>query len=247
MSWKAIIVAAAVALTSLSAPQARPLRILPLGDSITDGVFKAKTPAIELRSGYRKELARRLGDAGVDFNFVGKRQSGCAQLRQCRHGGYPGITTQQLLRLVTTGYDETSDSQLCAGSYLEATAPDIILLHIGTNGLTTDTSAISALLHALDDYAHKANPGLVVLVARIINWEGGQHTQTTQYNDNVEALIGTSQFTMKLKVVDMERGAGLQYTRDTDMANYLHPNDLGYARMGTKWFEELQPFLAARK
>jgi lysophospholipase L1-like esterase len=120
-------------------------------------------------------------------------------------------------------------------------------LHIGTNGLTTDTTAISALLRALDGYAHKSNPALVLLVARIINWEGGQHTQTTQYNDNVQALINASSFSMKVQLVDMERGAGLQYTRDTDMANYLHPNDLGYARMGAKWFSELQPFLAARK
>jgi hypothetical protein len=83
-------------------------------------------------------------------------------------------------------------------------------------------------------------------LARIIN--RNVYSQiTTDFNDNVQAMaeariaIGD-----KIAIVDMEDGAGIDYRLETnggDMADNLHPNDSGYAKMAVVWFDALKDIL----
>jgi lysophospholipase L1-like esterase len=115
---------------------------------------------------------------------------------------------------------------------------DVVLLHIGTNGLDTSSNDVRDILDEIDRYSED----ITVVLARIINRISYSQT-TTDFNDVVEAMaelrIAAGD---RIIIVDMEDGAGLVYTQDTtppyddgDMYDNLHPNDDGYAKMADVW------------
>jgi lysophospholipase L1-like esterase len=110
---------AAVAVPALAAAPtvAAPIRIMPLGDSITFGMGSTTG------SGYRAELWRRLVEqSGYGVDLVGSARTGT--LPDIDHEGHSGWTIAQL-----------SDS---VDGWLAAATPDVVLLHIGTNDVASD-------------------------------------------------------------------------------------------------------------
>ena len=96
-------------------------RIMPLGDSITQGAASGE-PDEDLQAGYRLVLWDLLADAGYDVDFVGNLNSGSDILDfDPHHEGHPGWR----------------DDEIAANIYawLKLNPADIILLHIGTNDL----------------------------------------------------------------------------------------------------------------
>ncbi len=71
---------------------AAPLKIMPLGDSITDGY--------NVPGGYRAELWRLLDVAGTHVNFVVSLQSGPSGLPDKDHEGHSGWCISPLLSSV---------------------------------------------------------------------------------------------------------------------------------------------------
>lgn len=58
---------------------------------------------------------------------------------------------------------------------------------------------------------------------------------TTTFNSNVENMV-QGRTNDQIVIVDMECSAGLNYL--PDMADTLHPNSTGYAKMANKWFAD---------
>ena len=108
-------------------------RIMPLGDSITDGVETFNStdgdlPAEPQRVGYRKVLLDRLVAAGYAVDFVGSLNSGSgAGLADDDHQGQSGAT-QSVIRGGVV-------------SWLNQNPADVVMLHIGTNDVPGDASA----------------------------------------------------------------------------------------------------------
>jgi hypothetical protein len=93
-----------------SAACADPLRIMPLGDSITAGYDDFnQTPG-----GYRTTLYGLLDAAGYDFDFVGSLQTNPGPIPDNDHEGHGGYTLLQIGQI--------------AGPSIVATQPDVILL-----------------------------------------------------------------------------------------------------------------------
>src|SRR4051812_6467748 len=90
-----------------------PLRVMPLGDSITWGVGSGN------QDGYRGSLYRRLTAAGVDVDFVGSMHTGHGP--DPNNEGHKGWTIAELAARVD--------------DWLDTYEPDVILLHIGTNDM----------------------------------------------------------------------------------------------------------------
>lgn len=97
--------------TPTALPTGSTLRILPLGDSITEGV----------NGGYRDVLYTRLVAAGYTVDYVGPRHDPYAGAPDKDHAGTPGWNSGNVLSAVD-GYLATYD-------------PDVVLLMIGTNDL----------------------------------------------------------------------------------------------------------------
>ena len=127
----------------------RPLTILPLGDSITDGGAKQRA--------YRYHLRAILESAGYHPTFMGSMH-GVYDHQQGRnassgvvvsgsaaadwpaaaqgHEGHWGWTSRQLLRGHERQPQRGSMREWIARYHESAHAPDVVLLHIGTNDLT---------------------------------------------------------------------------------------------------------------
>ena len=99
------------------------IMIMPLGDSITAGEHYGY-PTNGERIGYRKHLYELMVADGYDVNFVGSLNWGfdVTPAFDCDHEGHPGWTASSI----------TSNTY----GWLVQNPPDIILAHVGTNGLS---------------------------------------------------------------------------------------------------------------
>lgn len=245
------------------------LKILPLGNSITFDKRNRETDKrdVDDRIGYRFPLFQLFNSSPISINFIGSEYAGSnfffPDTNNAANAGFPGITDNQLAELLKTGILDTprlsEPVTITTGPYLETYLPDIILLHIGTNGndLTNGQSAddIETILDEIDRVEVLLGKKIDVLVARIIN-RSPVEDFVTSFNDNVEEMIFdrinnriNSDHPEYIKIVDMESGAGLSYEISADdfingvagepgdMHDQVHPNDKGYAKMAQVWFD----------
>jgi lysophospholipase L1-like esterase len=196
-------------------PHPNPIRIMPLGDSITIG---AGDPD---RQGYRRILYRDLVKKGYDVDFVGAYTDGQSSPASFDddHQGVGGLTKEQLAALTYNA--------------LVANPADIVLLHIGTNQPTTNAGPVETILNEID----RASASTRVLLARIINKynaDGTPMQTVTTYNQNVVAMAQARQGD-DIRIVDMESSV-LYPQHYVDLA---HPNTGGYRFMANAWLSAL--------
>ncbi|MFZ1289723.1 MAG: LamG-like jellyroll fold domain-containing protein [Melioribacteraceae bacterium] len=237
------------------------LLIMPLGNSITYDFRINDIRAIEDKFGYRFPLYNLLKNTTLNFDFIGSEHAGSNFLPQGfdDNAGFPGIKDNQLANLLETGWrvqPPDNNYQITSGPYLETYLPDVILLHIGTNGNNeidgTSASDIEDILDEVDRVENLLNKDIPVIVARIIDRVPNQEYVNT-LNNNIETMIldrinnsSNPAYPDLLYLVDMEDGAGLNYTISPDpngspgdMNDYLHPNNKGYEKMANVWFDAI--------
>lgn len=210
------------------------VKIMPMGNSITFDYRSGDSRPDGDRISYRFRLYQLLKDAGYSFDFVGSENSGLNYFLDPEYddnAGFPGISDDQLAVLINTGYNAAANQNEAPGPYLNYYHPDIILLHIGTNGLNESPDDVEDIL----DNIRRYKSDVIILVARIINRKSGS-SLTTTFNNNVEAMVN-ARGDNRIIMVNMETGAGINYI--SDMYDDLHPNQTGYNKMAAKWFEVL--------
>ncbi len=220
-------------LCSISILQAT-TKIMPLGDSITwDWHYDDPRTDAE-RSGYRNYLWYQLTDKGYSIDFVGSKTNGGAVKPHFdgNNEGYTGETSYQIANRIYR--------------LLEMNPPEIILLHIGTNDSlyypSTDTSGVEEILDQVDRFEKNSGTHIKVILSRIIKLPSNS-TWISQFNNSIEAMardrIARGD---DIKIVDMENGAGLDYSRD--LIDEIHPTDRGYEKMANVWFDALEDILS---
>jgi lysophospholipase L1-like esterase len=197
---------------------------MPLGDSITKGIYDGSTPPTAETVGYRQKLYLDLTDASYDVDFVGGLEAGWEATPPFDddHEGHPGYTD-----------DEVADE---VNQWLQANPPDIILLHIGTNYLKDpDPSDVEEILEEIDTFSTE----ITVVLARIINRKN-HHQITTDFNENIQAMAD-ARIAVGDKIVVVDQESALDYPED--MYDLLHPNQTGYNKMADVWYEALVPLI----
>lgn len=223
-----------------------PLKIMPLGNSITQGWTDGIIPVSQMK-GYRYDLKALLQADGFNIDFVGSEVSGNDYFSDCQHAGIGGSRDQYVARLLIDGYDDRNDIQILVPPrpYLDEYNPDIILLHIGTNDITHEADPISIqqvsyILDLIDQYEARSGREVIVFLARIINrkkpWVAGSGAASTTALNNYIETMALSRIASgdKLVIVDQENDAGFLYD-DTDMIDLVHPNNAGYSKMASLW------------
>jgi len=214
---------------------AQTVKVMPMGNSITYDSHSGDSRPIGDRISYRFKLYQLLTATGYDFDFVGSEDAGSNYLgdEMDDNAGFPGITDDQLANLINTGYNAyyNPPTPVTPGPYLNYYPADIILLHIGTNDLTVSPDDVKDIL----DNIRSFDSDVYIIVARIIN-RRTYHAETTQFNDNVEAMVA-ARGDNRIIMVDMEDGAGIDYS--TEMVDNLHPKQTGYDKMAYVWFDAL--------
>ena len=240
----ALAALATLAQTSLIA--APMLRIMPVGDSITEGACGTK-------AGYRYFLYRDLVADGYAVDYVGDLQNNaCDELPDPDHSGHSGWY------LGSTG--DFASIQANIGGWLDALAqtgnlPDVILLHAGTNDasrrepLTDLPDALRSVLATIKTKAPNAHVVVTTVLERndVSNWTGDINWDRN-INDNYNAYVPTvvaeaAEGGQKVHFLDMRS----KLTQPDDFAaDLLHPNDSGYLKMSDAWRAEIERIFGPR-
>jgi lysophospholipase L1-like esterase len=191
---------------------AAPVRVMPLGDSITYG---DKSPG-----GYRVGLWQKVVAGGHSVDFVGSRTDGPSSLPDRNHEGHPGWTIAQLDSNITT--------------WLRTYNPQTILLHIGTNDMWYDPAGAPRRLSALVDRITALAPDTRLFVATITPITSMPSTVRT-FNATIPPMVASKAAAgKKVHLVDQYRAL-----TTADLADGVHPNAGGYYKMATTWHNAL--------
>jgi hypothetical protein len=195
-------------------------KILPLGDSITDGLTVA--------GGYRIHLFELAREAGKNITFVGGSMNGPQMVAGTpfprAHEGHSGWTISQVDGIVPTPALGVN--------------PHIVLLHIGTNDMYQGASGAEERLGALIDQIVQTLPDALLVVANIIPFPGSA-SQVSTYNAGVPGVVDARAEQGKhVLFVDQFKGFPT-----SELADGVHPNDAGYARMAESWYASISKYL----
>ncbi|UCH82622.1 MAG: hypothetical protein JSW50_09030, partial [Candidatus Latescibacterota bacterium] len=149
------------------------VRIMPLGNSITYDNHSGDIRPPEERISYRYPLWQLMTNAGYDFDFVGTLSAGGTFFPEPENDGRPGWTDAQIADSVYT--------------FLQRNPADVVLLHIGTNGVHPSPDDVEDILNEIDRFELDYSMSIWVVLAKIINRSNYDAT-TTSFNTNVEAM-----------------------------------------------------------
>lgn len=246
------------------------VRIMSIGDSITDGYGT--------EGSYRKFLCHELTEAGYTVDMVGPNASwGDAEYTGSdgekftydpAHCGYSGYAIEEYPG--RNGIRET----ITKGGYLAEYKPDIVILQIGTNdiidnheidtaGKRLDTLVTYILDNISEDSALFVTtiPDLEPNREDVYQWFANyRHSADwqTQYSDEDAAKTVSAQIinynSQVSALVESKKNSGVKniyfgdvHSAVTDTAAQLkdgvHPNDEGYKAMGEYWTGKLLAYL----
>ena len=212
----------AAAATGLAEPSTngaprRIYRIMPVGDSITQGGSTFAS--------YRYLLWEKLSAAGYLFEYVGSRTNQ-SRIGLLHHEGYSGKTAEFL---ATTA----------ARSFQKHPA-DIVLLHAGHNHTAEErpVDGIIAATASLIGAFRAANPKVIVLLAQVIpSGKLPKYSYIPQLNQELRKLAERLN-TATQPVILVNQAEGFDWTTDT-IDDKVHPNARGAEKMAARWFEAL--------
>lgn len=223
-----------------------PIRIMPVGDSITVGYTNLPgQQEVPFEFGYRSGLYTRLTDADYSFQFIGSSAErpalspGCPNcpditaLNQDYHNGYGG-----------TGVSWTSSR---IASWIQADNPDVILLMTGINSIPSGSSG-----NPID-----AENQLNGLVRRVVGIKPAAHliiAQITPYSTYADSIVQYNNY-IKNTLVPYYASQGKLVSTVDQYSNFLtngaidptlfsnqinHPSPVGYDRIAQTWFQGVQ-------
>jgi lysophospholipase L1-like esterase len=215
------VVAVVAGATAYSAPATAEsnggVRVMPLGDSITEGT--------QVPGGYRIGLWQRFGAGGYRVDFVGSQFNGPASLGDHDHEGHPGWRIDQI------------DASVVA--WLRNTTPHTVLLHIGTNDILQnhDVAGAPARLSTLVDHVTATVPTAEVFVATIIPLaDSGQEASVRGFNATIPGIVQSKVDAGKhVHLVDMHAAL-----TTADLIDGIHPTAAGYDKMAAAWLAALR-------
>ena len=215
----AVVVAAAIAMQTgvASAESNGGVRVMPLGDSITEGT--------QVPGGYRIGLWQRFTTNGYRVDFVGSQFNGPASLGDHDHEGHPGWRIDQI------------DANIVG--WLQTFTPHTVLLHIGTNdvlqnfNLSTAPNRLSTLL----DHITNTAPTAEVFVAQITPLANAtQDAAARNFNSAIPGIVQSKVNAGRhVHLVDMHSAL-----TTADLTDGIHPTAGGYDKMAATWFNALR-------
>jgi hypothetical protein len=242
------VFAATTAFAVASALAVEPVRIMPLGDSITAGYTDNPTWNVPFGFGYRSGLYTRLTNANYPFQYAGASQEPWNGVF-----GVPKTVSAPDLRTVNEdfhrGYGGVDAVFLASniGNWLSTDTPDVMLLMIGINSIsqggTSNPTTAENNLNALVQSIVYQRPTAHVVVAQITPYST-YTSSIVQYNAYIKNTL-VPYFTglgKNVTTVDQYSNFGTGTTVDSGLyANGInHPNAVGYDRMAQTWYDGIQ-------
>ena len=235
--FDAVRILAVAAAFCLSVQGAPTLRVMPLGDSITNGTGSNDT------AGYRGFLWTFLKNAGYDVDFVGSATSnpGTVAGMDVEHEGHGGWRIDD-----TIGHDGRGIYEMLPVWCGTFEAPNVILLHLGTNDSGNDALTNMARTVALLDRIHQFEPSAHVIASTIM-WRTAtaNYARIQNYNSYLTNVVQQQQAKgQRISILDMHAAVPgddrLEAGQPTYFDDGLHPNAAGYELMANAWLGAIQ-------
>ncbi|MET8304633.1 RICIN domain-containing protein [Micromonospora sp. NPDC005223] len=192
-------------------------RVMPLGDSITEGT--------QVPGGYRIGLWQRMAADGYRVDLVGSQFNGPGNLGDHDHEGHPGWRIDQIDANIT--------------GWLNSYQPRTVLLHIGTNDILQNYNVSTApnRLSSLIDRITNTAPNADVFVAQIIPLaNSGQEAAVRTFNAAIPGIV-QSKVNAGKRVHLVDQHSALT---TADLIDGIHPTATGYDKMAAVWYRALQ-------
>ncbi|WP_245665779.1 cellulose binding domain-containing protein [Actinoplanes subtropicus] len=217
-----LLVLVGVVAAAPPAQAAGPVRIMPLGDSITAG------PGC-----WRAKLWHRLQTSGyTNIDFVGTQSDGggCnpGYSYDFDHEGHGGYSATGI-----AGNDQLPP-------WLAAARPDVVLMHLGTNDMWGGYIPLADKLTAftkLVGQMRAQNPAMKIVVAQIIPMSAAACStcpaDVVALNNALPAwAAGLTTAQSPIVLADLWTG----YDAVADNVDGVHPNDTGFQKMSDAWY-----------
>ena len=276
----AALIAAVTGLSSLAvgtvsaAPAAaeneEAVKILSLGDSITDGYWTS--------GAYRKYMYHDLEQMGYNIDMVGPKggnsntftYNGQSVSYDDNNAGYSGYAIQEMTtKEHRSGILETIQATWYNGqNMIAAYQPDIVLLQIGTNDILSNyndgiTDRLENLVNVILQDLDADSTVFVSTIPDIdaytradwlgsygINAWGSTQEEKDRLMETVTGCIDTYNTSIYNLVLKMQsEGKNVQFADinsvvdyQTDLHDGVHPNEAGYENMGNYWAGLLNDF-----
>lgn len=204
----------AVTLTFLVTAQSLPnLRIMPLGDSITKGSGSSHG------AGYRRPLREKLTGRGANVDMIGTLHNG--NMVDNDHQGHSG----EFLMEIKEYWKRSIDAR-----------PNVVCIHAGTNNMDKgrDLDIAPDLMEEIVDGIFSRAPDVTILLAPVI-WANSDamNRNTDAFNAKLKTMISAKQGAGK-HILPVPVSIGIN-----DLDDMKHPNDQGYNKMATAWYEAI--------
>lgn len=219
------------------------LRILPLGDSITQAEIN--------RASYRYPLWKQLIDAKIDFDFVGSMDT---QLSTYSKGTPPhpnykaqtfdpdheGHFAWQISDIVNGRNPKNGTGSGKLAQWLIDYDFDIALVHLGSNDAfyRKPNARVQEELTELINILRHDNPNAIILLAQII--PTSRKEADAQAIENLNKVIPSVVEAMNTKdspVILVDQFTGFE--ANTQTYDGVHPNAAGEETMAKRWFEAI--------
>ncbi|HMQ30396.1 MAG TPA: SGNH/GDSL hydrolase family protein [Chloroflexaceae bacterium] len=208
--------------TATAAPTTGVLRVMPLGDSITEGV----------NGGYRNRLWQRLTADGRAVDFVGPRYDQWTRVADKDHAGTSGYTVGNILGQID--------------GWLAAYRPDVVLLMAGTNDLAwwhvEGPENTAARLGALLDRIRERSPQTLVVVASLPPMSGTAAPNNRSRDELARAYNAAVRAQVEQRKAN---GAPLAFAdvyaalTVADLYDGVHPTEAAHNRIADVWYDAL--------
>ena len=253
-----------------AAENAEAVKILSLGDSITDGYWTS--------GAYRKYMYHDLEQMGYNIDMVGPKGSnsntftynGQTVSYDDNNAGYSGYAIQEMTtKEHRSGILETIQGTWYNGqNMIAAYQPDIVLLQIGTNDILSNyndgiTDRLENLVNVILQDLDADSTVFVSTIPDIdaytradwlgsygINAWNSTQEEKDQLMETVTGCIDTYNTSIYNLVLKMQsEGKNVQFADinsvvdyQTDLHDGVHPNEAGYENMGNYWAGLLNDF-----
>ena len=212
-----------------------PARIMPLGDSITEGKFVST-------GGYRVILQQRLKALGYAVQFVGKEddgrpgsETGFSQgMTNPNHEGYGSFRIDE----IDGGGSEEGHVAPPIAQTMAADRPDVILMMLGTNDVLQqhDLGGLLGRLDGLVGDVFSAKKTVTLVIASLTPLsDRGRDAIAQTYNSGIP-LIAAKYRARGVKVVFADMHGALD---PSDLSDGIHPTASGFQKMADVWMAAL--------
>lgn len=197
-----------------------PVRILPIGDSLTSGLSNNSVPGA-----YRNRLHLLLTTAGYNVDFVGTFSDvGNAGLPDVNHQGQGSARIDQIQTQIGGWLDAVDD-------------PDVVLLMIGTNDFWQNyqlSTVQTRLTNLIADIATK-RPFAKIIVSNLpLRTDNvGIEAQQALFNASIPGIVAQQVAQgRQVSYVDMHSA----WSSGDLSPDGVHPTAIGFSKMGDTWF-----------